>query len=127
VERKKRLRAGGSKKTMFKDGWIEFESKKVAKFVGNHLNNTPVGGPKRHNFWREDIWNLRYLSKFKWHHLLEYHTGKKKAREVSRALELQQMRRENTHYLEQVEKKRKKDMIALDRLTKKKKKEVNCS
>ena len=122
VQRKNRLRAGGSKKEMFQDGWIEFRDKKVAKFVGRHLNNTPVGGSKRHNFWRDDTWNFRYLSKFQWHHLLDYHTGKKKAREARRTADLLQVRRENAHYLDQVERKRKHDVITKDREARKIKK-----
>lgn len=123
VTRKKRLIAGGSKKEMFRDGWIEFQDKKVAKFVGSQLNNTPVGGPKRHNFWRDDIWNLRYLPKFQWHHLLEYHTGKKKAREAKRQAELLQIRRENAHYMDQVQRKRKLDLITSERKKRKEKRD----
>lgn len=123
VKRKKRIFAGGSKKEMYRDGWIEFQDKRVAKFVGQDLNNSPVGGPKRHNFWRDDIWNLRYLPKFKWHHLIEYHTERKKAREAKRQAEFLQIRRENAHYKDQVERKHKLDKITAERKKRKEKQE----
>jgi len=34
------------------------------------LNNTPIGGKKR-DYYSQDIWNIKYLKKFKWHHLTE--------------------------------------------------------
>ncbi len=38
--------------------------------VARGLNNTQIGGKKR-DFYREDIWNLKYLRGFKWDHLTE--------------------------------------------------------
>ena len=51
-------------------GWVEFEDKHVAKRVAATLNGSKVGG-KRHNFHYEEIWTMKYLPKFKWHHLNE--------------------------------------------------------
>ncbi len=62
---KKRVRAGGNRKTKFLEGWVEFSRKSTAKGVAISLNNTPVGGPKR-SYWRDDIWNIKYLKGFKW-------------------------------------------------------------
>ena len=61
---------GGNKKTRYSEGWVEFNYKKDAKAVALNLNNTPIGGKKR-DYYREDIWNIKYLKKFKWHHLTE--------------------------------------------------------
>lgn len=106
---------GGSSKEMFKDGWIEFQKKAVAKFVGSSLNNQPVGGKKRHNFWRDDLWNLRYLPKFKWHNLVDWQTEKRRSRSARKTAELFQMKKEDHFYLDQVEKKRKMDRTAESR------------
>ncbi|KAL0117748.1 hypothetical protein PUN28_008861 [Cardiocondyla obscurior] len=54
----------------FTEGWIEFESKKVAKFVAETLNNTQISTRKRSKFY-DDIWNIKYLPRFKWIHLSE--------------------------------------------------------
>jgi ESF2/ABP1 family protein len=45
-------------------GWIEFADKKIAKQVAESLNNTAIGG-KKGDFYHDDIWNLKYLKKFK--------------------------------------------------------------
>ena len=34
------------------------------------LNNTPFGEKKR-NYFHDDLWNIKYLPKFKWSHLQE--------------------------------------------------------
>lgn len=52
-------------------GWIEFADKKIAKSVAASLNNTPIGKVKRREYYAEDLWNLKYLKGFKWHHLTE--------------------------------------------------------
>lgn len=38
--------------------------------MAESLNNTQIGGKKRSKF-HDDIWNIRYLKGFKWHHLTE--------------------------------------------------------
>ncbi|EGI68028.1 PREDICTED: activator of basal transcription 1-like [Acromyrmex echinatior] len=54
----------------FTEGWIEFESKKVAKFVAETLNNTQVSTRKKSKFY-DVMWNIKYLPRFKWIHLSE--------------------------------------------------------
>jgi len=100
---KNRARTGGNKKMKFADGWIEFMDKRIAKRVAESLNGTPVGGKKRHNFWRDDMWNLKYLSGFKWHHLTEFASYKKSVRQDKLNAQMSQLKKENNFYLEQVE------------------------
>jgi ESF2/ABP1 family protein len=66
----RRLKSGGSKKRQFTEGWVEFEDKKVAKKVAEMLNAQQIGG-KKGSRWYDDLWNIKYLPKFKWHHLTE--------------------------------------------------------
>jgi len=54
----------------FTEGWIEFESKKVAKYVAATLNNTQISTRKKSKFY-DLIWNIKYLPRFKWIHLNE--------------------------------------------------------
>ncbi|KAA6373729.1 MAG: putative pre-rRNA-processing protein ESF2, partial [Streblomastix strix] len=68
-QRSKRLKAGGNHKKRYVDGWIEFRDKHAAKSVAISLNNTQIGGKIR--FYADDIWNLKYLPKMKWRHLIE--------------------------------------------------------
>ncbi|XP_046427544.1 activator of basal transcription 1-like [Neodiprion fabricii] len=61
------------KKTPFRhftEGWIEFESKKVAKHVAATLNNKQIDTRKKSKFY-DLMWNIKYLPRFKWIHLSE--------------------------------------------------------
>lgn len=62
--RKKRKEHGGNASKQFREGWIEFSDKKIAKRVAESLNNTPMGG-KKGDYYHDDIWNLKYLKNFK--------------------------------------------------------------
>ncbi len=61
---------GGNKKGSFTEAWVEFERKKVAKRVAAALNNTRIGG-KKSDFFASDLWNIKYLHKFKWSDLTQ--------------------------------------------------------
>lgn len=71
VLRKKRRKAGGSGFKRYTEGWVEFESKKVAKLVGETLNMSRVAGNKR-SLHYDDLWNVKvgcyaYLLGCLWH------------------------------------------------------------
>jgi ESF2/ABP1 family protein len=59
-----------TKKVHYTEGWVEFESKHVARSVAEMLNAQPIGG-KKGSRWRDDIWTMKYLPKFKWNMLTE--------------------------------------------------------
>ena len=59
-----------TKKPHYTEGWVEFKDKKVARSVADMLNAQPIGG-KKGTRWRDDVWTLKYLPKFKWHMLTE--------------------------------------------------------
>lgn len=44
----------------FTEGWVEFESKKIAKFVATTLNNTQISTRKKSKFY-DIMWNIKYL------------------------------------------------------------------
>ena len=44
--------------------------KRIAKVVAMTLNCTPVGRKKR-SIYHDDLWNIKYLPKFRWTHLTE--------------------------------------------------------
>lgn len=67
---RKRKKFGGNTGKKFVDGWVEFANKKIAKRVALSLNNTNIGG-KKGNYYRDDIWNMKYLKGFKWSMLTE--------------------------------------------------------
>ncbi|CAK5262636.1 unnamed protein product, partial [Mycena citricolor] len=59
-----------TKKAHFTEGWVEFKDKKVARIVAGMLNAQPIGG-KKGTRWRDDVWTMKYLPKFKWTMLTE--------------------------------------------------------
>ena len=79
--RKNRSKSGGNKKIRYTEAWVEFASKKTAKMCALMLNTQIIGGKKRHNLMHDDMWNIKYLRKFQWHHLTEKLTYDQKMRE----------------------------------------------
>jgi ESF2/ABP1 family protein len=59
-----------TKKAHFTEGWVEFKDKKVARAVAEMLNAQPIGG-KKGTRWRDDVWTMKYLPRFKWDMLTE--------------------------------------------------------
>mmetsp|Transcript_23701 Transcript_23701/g.55272 ORF Transcript_23701/g.55272 Transcript_23701/m.55272 type:complete len:257 (-) Transcript_23701:48-818(-) len=104
LNRKHRKRQGGNKKKRYTEGWVEFTDKKVAKRVAASLNGNTVGGRKRHNFYRDRVWNVRYLPKFKWHMLHEGERYNKQVRKARLKQQINQARRETDYFLENVHK-----------------------
>nr|XP_023912385.1 pre-rRNA-processing protein ESF2 isoform X1 [Quercus suber]POF10461.1 pre-rrna-processing protein esf2 [Quercus suber] len=100
-----RSRAGKYGKQKFSEGWVEFTDKKVAKRVANMLNGEQIGGRKRSQFYY-DMWNIKYLSKFKWDDLTAEIVEKNAIREQKLDLEISAAKRERDFYLKKVDKSR---------------------
>ncbi|ORE11708.1 hypothetical protein BCV72DRAFT_219418 [Rhizopus microsporus var. microsporus] len=100
------------------EGWVEFKDKRDAKAVAEHLNMKQIGGKRKSRYYAE-MWNIKYLPKFKWHHLTEQMAYEKQARQQRLRNEIAQTSRENKTYIQNVakakmlesikERKRKKD------------------
>lgn len=58
------------KNVTFTEGWVEFEKKKVAKWVAENINATAISTKKGSKFC-DMLWSLKYLPGFKWIHLSE--------------------------------------------------------
>ena len=59
-----------TKKAHYTEGWVEFKDKRIARSVAEMLNAQPIGG-KKGSRWRDDVWTMKYLPKFKWNMLTE--------------------------------------------------------
>lgn len=70
VATRRRVESGGNKKQRWTEGWVEFMDKKEAKAAAAMLNTKPMGNNKR-GFYGSDLWCIKYLKGFKWHHLTE--------------------------------------------------------
>eukprot|EP00555_Chaetoceros_dichaeta_P012089 CAMPEP_0198259698 /NCGR_PEP_ID=MMETSP1447-20131203/8813_1 /TAXON_ID=420782 /ORGANISM="Chaetoceros dichaeta, Strain CCMP1751" /LENGTH=267 /DNA_ID=CAMNT_0043947143 /DNA_START=18 /DNA_END=821 /DNA_ORIENTATION=- len=95
ASRKRRQMATGSKGgKRYREGWVEFEDKKVGKHVAESLNSTSISNYKRSVHYG-DLWCLKYLSKFRWDHLTEKVAYERRVREQKLRVEMVQARKEN--------------------------------
>lgn len=101
--RARRRKAGGNKRVLFTEGWIEFLKKKEAKAACELLNGRNIGG-KKGSFFRDDIWNLVYLKGFKWFNLTEQITVENAERTSRMRAEISKATRENKEFVRNVEK-----------------------
>jgi ESF2/ABP1 family protein len=100
--RKRRTRSGGSKKVSFIEGWVEYLSKSDAKKAALAFHNQPVN-PKLKGFHGADLWAIKYLPKFRWHHLQEKLQYEQRLRAARLRTGLGEARRENEEYLRRVD------------------------
>ncbi|XWS44098.1 hypothetical protein CRYUN_Cryun15aG0015600 [Craigia yunnanensis] len=115
----KRSRPSKVQEQEFSEGWVEFARKGIAKRVANMLNGEQIGGRKRSSFYY-DLWNIKYLSKFKWDDLTEEIAYKSAIREQKLALEISAAKRERDFSLSKVDQSRALSSIE-ERMKKKKK------
>uniref|UniRef100_A0A5S6QA07 Activator of basal transcription 1 n=1 Tax=Trichuris muris TaxID=70415 RepID=A0A5S6QA07_TRIMR len=83
--------------------YFQREDKSVAKRVALSLNNTQVGGRKRSKAF-ESLWNIKYLHRFKWHHLTEQLVYEKSKHKQRMRMEISQAKREAQFFTQQIEK-----------------------
>ncbi|TFY80630.1 hypothetical protein EWM64_g3380 [Hericium alpestre] len=91
-----------TKKAHYTEGWVEFKDKKVARSVAEMLNAQPIGG-KKGTRWRDDVWTMKYLPRFKWNMLTEQVAHEAAVHTARLRVELSQSRTEQHEYLKNVE------------------------
>jgi ESF2/ABP1 family protein len=116
--RRLRREHGGNTRRSYIEGWVEFKDKKDAKRVALMYCGAEIGGKKRHNFYRDDRWNIRYLPKFTWEHLQQKIESDKRQAGQHIVEEVALVRKANRFWSDQVNKARGLDAIQ----TRKKKK-----
>ena len=92
-----------SNRKRYQDGWVEFKDKRVAKRTAGMLNTRPIGGSRKTQYY-DELWNMKYLSGFKWTHLTEKIAYDNAVREQKLRAEISQMKKENTAYVTRAEK-----------------------
>ena len=115
VKYSNRVKTGGCKKECFTEGWIEFPDKREAKKIASLLNGQPIGGKKRHNFYRDDIWCIRYLNRFTWNDLMEHRVHQRQVSQKRLQAVLSKQKKEDEFFLDSVTKKRQMDSAELRR------------
>lgn len=114
----RRVRAGGNRKKMYTEGWVEFVRKKDAKQVCELLNAQTIGG-KKGSFYRDDLWSLVYLKGFKWHNLTEQIAAENAERSNRMMAEISRTTKENKEFIRNVEKGKMLDGIKTKKAQKK--------
>ncbi|XP_075774750.1 activator of basal transcription 1 [Pelodiscus sinensis] len=99
---RRRKKKAGAKAKNYTEGWVEFRDKRVAKLVAASLHNTPMGTRRRSRF-HYDLWNIKYLHRFKWPHLSERLAYERQVRHQRLRAEISQAKRETNFYLRSVE------------------------
>ncbi|KAF8556272.1 hypothetical protein OG21DRAFT_1409329 [Imleria badia] len=91
-----------TKKPHFVEGWVEFNDKRIARSVAGMLNAQPIGG-KKGTRWRDDVWTMKYLPRFKWNMLTEQIAHEAAVHAARLRVELAQSKSEQRDYLRNVE------------------------
>lgn len=105
-----RVKLGGCKKPSFTEGWVEFVEKHDAKKVSLSLNGQSIGGKKRHNFYHDDLWCMKYLSRFSWNDLIEHRVYQKQMNAKKLQAMLSKQKKDDEFFLESVAKKQRMDL-----------------
>jgi len=100
--RAKRKKFGGNTGKKFIEGWVEFKDKKKAKKAAAMLHGREVGG-KRRSAHYYDLWNIKYLPKFKWDNLTEEMEYQKALREKKLQLEMTVAKKERDFFLAKID------------------------
>ena len=98
----RRKKAGGNKKHSFIDGWVEFDRKKHAKQCVDAINGQIVGG-KKGGWYRDDVWNARYLRGFSWSDLMQSVRAEEREREERVRVGTKRATRERGEFLKNLE------------------------
>ncbi|KAK2714398.1 activator of basal transcription 1-like [Artemia franciscana] len=99
IDKKKKKKYSKS----FEEGWVEFVRKSRAKKVALMLNNQRVGATKKSKHY-DFLWNIKYLSHFKWAHLNERLAYEKAAHQNRVRNEIYQTKKETDFFKENVAK-----------------------
>lgn len=97
-----RRRHGGNKKHSYIDGWVEFTRKQDAKRCVDAINGRIVGG-KKGGWYRDDVWNAKYLKGFTWGDLMGGVRAEEREREEKVRVGVSKEGRERREFLKQVE------------------------
>lgn len=105
-----KLLAGNDKKKKrkrlarhFTEGWVEFESKRAAKQIVEHLNNKQISTRKKSQFY-DYMWSMKYLPRFKWVHLTERMNYEQAVHKQRLHTEVSQARKETTFFQNNLDK-----------------------
>lgn len=110
VRKRRKKQGGGGGGKRYVEGWVELDDRRVAERVGHSLNNTPITLLKRSVHYG-DLWNLKFLKRFRWSHLTEKVAYERRVKEHKLKIEMMQVKKENASYRNLVERGQTMDRI----------------
>ncbi|KAL8666294.1 MAG: hypothetical protein Q9202_001563 [Teloschistes flavicans] len=108
-QRTARLSHGGprtNRRRIYIDGWIQFQNHKSAKTCVAAINGKTMGG---RGWYRDDVWNVRYLRGYRWEDLMAEVRGEEREREERVRVGLRREKREREGFLKGVEEGKKEE------------------
>ncbi len=78
--------------------------KRIAKRVALSLNGQPILAQHKRSRFSDDLFMIKYLKGFKWHHLTDQIAYQRQVRETKIREEMSAAKRDSEHYLQQVAK-----------------------
>ena len=104
---RRRVTSGGSRKLQFVEGWVEFLDKHIARATALTIHNTAMGdaavGKAKRDFFSSELWNVKYLKHFKWHHLTEKVAYERRIRAMKLRTQMAKAKKEAEAYLVRVD------------------------
>ena len=85
----------------YREGWVEFKKKKVAKHVAQLLNGSEIACRKRAAYCGS-VWAIKYLRRVKWHDLSEQVNLEKESRDQRLRMEMSRVKKESDFYADQM-------------------------
>lgn len=85
----------------YREGWIEYKKKRIAKQVASLLNGTEISCRKRAAF-TGSVWAMKYLHRVKWQHLSEQVNLEKVTKDQRLRMEMGLVKKESDFYAEQM-------------------------
>ena len=110
--------SGKNSRQLYTEGWIEFSTKTTAKRCAETLNASTVGG-KKGGYYRDDVWNMKYLRGMRWEELMAGVREEKREMEGRRDDERRTITRETKMFVEGVEEGRRQEGMKRKRDNKK--------
>lgn len=104
----------------YTEGWIEFKSKRKAKWVTLMLNGHQVGGKKKDPCY-DELWNIKYLPRFKWAFLNQRLEYERESYRQRMGAAVSQVHQEADHFIkvsdisEKKKKEKKKKKLKMDK------------
>lgn len=111
-----------NRRQTYTSGWIEFPRKSMARRCAETLNASTIGG-KKGGWYRDDVWNMKYLKGLRWEDLMEEVRSERKEAEAAREAERRRDEKGRRAFVEGVERGKRMEGVGETRRKRKERRE----